>query len=70
MNAVNVHKAALWLGMSERAVTALCKAGRLEGAYQPAGYRGMWIVPISALKAITPTPAYPIPEITEITETT
>ncbi len=69
MNAVNVYKASRWLGLSERAVTTLCKNGRLEGAYQPSGYLGKWLIPISSLKAITPTPAQPIPDLTEFAET-
>lgn len=69
MNAVNVHKASLWLGLSERRVTDMCKNGRLPGAYQPAGYLGKWLIPLTTLKAITPTPAQPIPELAEPAET-
>lgn len=52
---VNVGTAALWLGVSERTITRLCREGRLA-AYQPAGFAGRWLVYTSSLEAIRPCP--------------
>lgn len=49
---VSTYKAALWLGLSEEIVRRLCRQGKLEGAFQPAGYQGKWLIPIRTLEAI------------------
>lgn len=56
---IGTAKASRWLGVSERSVRRLCAQGRLPGAYQPAGYSGMWLVPLKALQRIRGTPADP-----------
>lgn len=53
---VNVKKAALWLGQSERNIRELCKKEKFKGAYQSAGYSGQWAIPLEALEAICPCP--------------
>jgi hypothetical protein len=53
---VSTAKAAAWLGVPERTVRDLCAKGKLEGAYQPAGYQGAWLIPITTLEAIRSRP--------------
>ena len=57
MRPVSVAFAARWIGLPERTVRHLAATGRLEGAYQPAGYSGKWLIPLEALLRITPRPA-------------
>lgn len=52
-------KAARWLGLSERAVRDMCQKGKFEGAWQPAGHHGKWLIPLCDLEAVRPTPADP-----------
>lgn len=49
---VSTYKAALWLGLSEETVRRLCRQGKLKGAFQPAGYQGKWLIPITTLHTI------------------
>ena len=53
---VNTYKASLWLELSEESVRRLCRDGKLEGAFQPAGYQGKWLIPVEALEAIRACP--------------
>jgi len=61
---IGTAKAAAWLGLSEERVRFMCREGRLEGAFQPSGYLGKWLIPTSSLERIRKRPA------TETTETT
>jgi hypothetical protein len=61
---VGVTEAAAWLALSEEQVRRLCRAGRLEGAFQPSGYLGMWRIPRSTLECIRRRPAPDMPETT------
>ncbi len=60
---VGTAKAALWLELSEETVRRLCRTGKLAGVYQPAGYRGMWLVPVATLSAIRECPASLLTEL-------
>lgn len=53
---IGTAKAAKWLDMSEETVRRYCRDGRLEGAYQPGGYQGKWLVPVATLSAIRECP--------------
>jgi hypothetical protein len=53
---INTSKASKWLGMSDRTIRRLCVRGRLKGAYQPSGYAGHWLVPVSSLQGLKPCP--------------
>ncbi len=68
---IGTAKAALWLELSEETVRRLCRLGKLSGAYQPAGYKGKWLVPVKALRDIRQTPACPLleSELDELTPT-
>ncbi len=62
---VGTAKAAVWLGLSEETVRKLCRERKLEGAFQPAGYQGKWLVPSATLSAIRARP-----DLTENTDKT
>ncbi len=53
---VGTAKAARWLSMSERQITRMCRQGKLQGAYQPSGFLGKWLIPIRTLEAIYKRP--------------
>lgn len=53
---LNTYKASLWLELSEESVRRLCRTGKLEGAFQPAGYQGKWLIPVEALEAVRARP--------------
>jgi hypothetical protein len=55
---IGAAKAAKWLGLSEETVRKLCREGKLEGAFQPAGYQGKWLIPVEALEAIRACPEW------------
>ena len=63
---VNTYKAALWLGISEESVRRLCRQGKLEGAFQPAGYQGKWLIPGSALEAIRACPEWLMVDLSDV----
>ena len=54
---MSTAKAAKWLGVPERTVREWCATGRLEGAFQPAGHYGKWLIPLRAIEAMLPYPA-------------
>ena len=54
---MSTKKAAQWLGQPERTIRDWCAAGALPGAWQPAGYQGKWLIPITTLEARLPYPA-------------
>jgi len=61
-------KAAKWLGLSERAVRAMCANKRLEGAYQPNEYNGKWLIPTVTLEKKRPRPEWLQAETAETAE--
>jgi len=63
---IGTAKAAAWLGLSEETVRKLCRQGKLEGAFQPAGYQGKWLIPTATLEAIRARPGST--ETTDLTE--
>lgn len=63
---VGTAKAAKWLDMSEETVRRYCREGKLEGAYQPGGYQGMWLVPVATLSAIRECPASLLTDLPEV----
>lgn len=63
---VGTAKAAHWLGLSERTVRDMCAKGRLEGAYQPSGYSGKYLIPTVTLERICPCPEWLRAEPAEI----
>jgi hypothetical protein len=63
---IGTAKAALWLELSEETVRRLCRTGKLSGAYQAAGYRGMWLVPVDTLEAVRACPVWLLPDLTEV----
>jgi len=65
---VGTFKASLWLGVSERTIRRLCRDGKLEGAYQPSGFQGSWLIPLEALQAIRSVPARPLSETSDEAE--
>jgi hypothetical protein len=48
---VDVPSIAAATGVSERTVRRWCAIGKFEDAYQPAGPRGSWYVPVYGLVA-------------------
>jgi hypothetical protein len=56
---VGTAKAARLLGFSEETVRRWCREGKLEGAFQPSGYDGKWLIPMRSLKRIRWRPAFP-----------
>ncbi len=63
---VGTAKAALWLDMSEETVRRLCRNGKLSGAYQPAGYGGKWLVPVTTLSAVRACPVWLLTDLPEV----
>lgn len=53
---VNTAKAARWLGVSMKAITKGCAAGRFPNAWH-LGANTSWLIPLRDLKHYRPTPA-------------
>jgi hypothetical protein len=63
---INTYKASLWLGISEESVRRLCRSGKLEGAFQPAGYQGKWLIPVEAVEAVRACPEWLLVDLSEV----
>jgi hypothetical protein len=63
---VSTYKASLWLELSEESVRRLCRIGKLEGAYQPAGYQGKWLIPVETLEAVRACPEWLLVDLSEV----
>ncbi len=50
---VSAATVAKCLGVSSRTVIRWCQAGRIPGAWQPAGYLGSWFIPLSYLEHVS-----------------
>jgi len=56
---LGTSKAARWLGLSERTVRLMATNGSLNGAFQPSGYAGSWLIPLSTLEGLLSEPVDP-----------